>query len=94
MNDKTDKPDPAKPEAKPEGPVKFTYVGPEGETDAFGIDFEKGVAVEVSDPVAIAKLKNNQNFTWPGRPKDAAPPPKPHKPNMHKPQRPPDGPRE
>jgi hypothetical protein len=87
MNDKTE----AKPEA---GPVKFTYVGPEGSSDAFGYEFPRGEPVEVTDPAAIAKLKNNQNFTWPGRPKDAPPPPKAHKANQHKPARPSDGPRE
>lgn len=93
MTEKTEAPVTSKDPAK-SGPVKFTYVGPEGETEAFGLMFEKNTPVEVSDPHAIAKLKHNQNFTWSGRPADAPPPPKLAKGGTHKPLRPSDGPKE
>ena len=40
----------------------FTYIGDEQGTDAFGLLFPAGVAVEVTDGHAIKKLRGNQYF--------------------------------
>ena len=42
--------------------MKFMYIG-EGETEAFGIKFKAGEAVDVTDETAIRKLKHNHLFT-------------------------------
>lgn len=42
--------------------AKFTYIGDEQETDAFGLLFPAGVAVEVTDSHAINKLRGNCYF--------------------------------
>lgn len=41
---------------------QFTYIGEEQGTDAFGLLFPAGVAVEVSDAHAIKKLRGNRYF--------------------------------
>ena len=38
---------------------QFTYIGEEQGTDAFGLLFPAGAAVEVTDPHAIKKLRGN-----------------------------------
>lgn len=40
----------------------FTYIGEEHGTDAFGLLFPAGAAVEVTDPHAINKLRGNRYF--------------------------------
>jgi hypothetical protein len=40
----------------------FTYIGEEPGTDAFGLKFPAGVAVEVTLPHAINKLRGNRFF--------------------------------
>jgi hypothetical protein len=40
----------------------FTYIGDEPGTDAFGLKFPAGVAVEVIDQHAINKLRGNRFF--------------------------------
>lgn len=40
----------------------FTFMGELPGTDAFGLTFPAGVAVEVSDPHAINKLRGNRFF--------------------------------
>lgn len=40
----------------------FTYTGEQQETDAFGLLFPVGVAVEVTHPHAINKLRGNPYF--------------------------------
>jgi hypothetical protein len=40
----------------------FTYIGDEPGTDAFGLLFPAGVAVEVTNPHAINKLRGNPFF--------------------------------
>jgi len=40
----------------------FTYIGEEPGTDAFGLMFPAGVAVEVTQPHAINKLRANPYF--------------------------------
>lgn len=43
--------------------TQFAYIGARDETTVFGLSFPRGVAVEVSDSHAIAKLSNNANFS-------------------------------
>ena len=57
--------------------MKFMYIG-EGETEAFGIKFKAGEAVDVTDETAIRTLKHNHPFTHseaPAAPKAKPPPP-------------------
>lgn len=42
--------------------AQFTYIGDEQETDAFGLRFPAGVAVEVISDHAIKKLRGNPYF--------------------------------
>lgn len=42
--------------------AKFTFIGEEQETTAFGLRFPRGVGVEVTDAHAVRKLTNNQYF--------------------------------
>lgn len=42
--------------------MKFTYVGEEQETDAFGLRFPAGVPVDVEDEHAVKKLRGNAQF--------------------------------
>ena len=42
--------------------MRFTYIGDELETVAFGLRFPRGVGVEVTDPHAVRKLTNNRFF--------------------------------
>jgi hypothetical protein len=48
--------------------MRFTYVGPEIAVAIFGHTFANGVAVEVTDGHAIAKLSNHPEFTADGKP--------------------------
>lgn len=41
---------------------QFTYIGEEQGTDAFGLLFPAGAAVEVTDQHAVKKLRGNQYF--------------------------------
>lgn len=42
--------------------MKFTFIGEEQETTAFGLRFPRGVVVEVTDATAVRKLTNNIYF--------------------------------
>jgi hypothetical protein len=42
--------------------AQFTYIGDELGTDAYGLLFPAGVAVEVTQPHAINKLRGNRFF--------------------------------
>ncbi len=50
--------------------MKFTYVGDEDVTEAFGYTFPKGVPVEVTNVAAIAKLKHSNQFASVDEPGD------------------------
>jgi hypothetical protein len=42
--------------------VQVSYKGPEDEVGLFGLVFKRGVAVDVSDPHAMAKLRAHREF--------------------------------
>lgn len=41
----------------------FAYIGDHEGTEVFGLRFPRGTAVEVSDPHAVMKLRNNSHFS-------------------------------
>lgn len=43
--------------------MRFTYIGDHEETECLGLRFPRGVAVEVTDPVAVRKLSGNIDFS-------------------------------
>jgi hypothetical protein len=42
--------------------ARFTYLGDHERVTLWGIEFPQGVAVDVQDPHALAKLRGNSHF--------------------------------
>lgn len=43
--------------------ARFTYLGDHAKVTLWGIDFPRGVAVDVEDPHALRKLRGNNHFS-------------------------------